>query len=62
MTELERENARYAKYLKMLDTAKDVMRGKYGNGLERIERLETAGHDSAKIQNIVNVLSMKGKK
>ena len=62
MTELEREKM-YAKYLKMLDVAKDVIRGKYGNGLKRIERLESAGYDSAKIQNIVNVLIvMRGKR
>lgn len=62
MTELEREKM-YAEYLKMLDVAKDVIRGKYGNGLKRIERLESAGYDSAKIQNIVNVLIvMRGKR
>jgi hypothetical protein len=62
MTELKREKM-YAEYLKMLDVAKDVIRGKYGNGLKRIERLESAGYDSAKIQNIVNVLIvMRGKR
>ena len=62
MAELKREKM-YAEYLKMLDVAKDVIRGKYGNGLKRIERLESAGYDSAKIQNIVNVLIvMRGKR
>ena len=62
MTELEREKM-CAEYLKMLDVAKDVIRGKYGNGLKRIEKLESAGYDSAKIQNIVNVLIvMRGKR
>lgn len=42
--------------------AKDVIAGKWGNGLERIERLELAGYDSGKIQNIVNVMLMERKK
>lgn len=42
--------------------AEEVIDGKWGNGMERIEKLEEAGYDSAKVQNIVNVMLMEGKK
>lgn len=42
--------------------AKEVIDGKWGNGMERIEKLEEAGYDSAKVQNIVNAMLMEGKK
>ena len=43
------------------NVAKEVIDGKWGNGMERIEKLEEAGYDSAKVQNIVNVMLMEGK-
>lgn len=43
------------------DIAKEVVDGRWGNGMKRIEKLETAGYDSAKVQNIVNVMLMEGK-
>ena len=36
------------------DLAKTVIRGDWGNGAERMRRLTEAGHDYAKIQNVVN--------
>ena len=42
------------------NVAKEVIDGKWGNGMERIEKLEEAGYDSAKVQNIVNVMLMEG--
>jgi len=44
----------------LFDVAKDVIKGKYGNGLQRIRLLEMDGYDSAKVQNIVNVMIMEG--
>lgn len=44
------------------NVAKEVIDGKWGDGMERIEKLEEAGYDSAKVQNIVNVMLMEGKK
>lgn len=43
--------------------ADEVIAGKWGNGLDRIQKLELSGYDSAKVQNIVNVklLSMRSK-
>lgn len=35
--------------------ADEVIAGKWGNGLDRIQKLELSGYDSAKVQNIVNV-------
>ena len=36
--------------------AAEVLMGKWGNGLERRQRLEAAGYDYAAIQSIVNAL------
>lgn len=36
------------------DMAKEVIRGQWGNGAERIKRLTDANYDYAKIQNVVN--------
>ena len=44
------------------NVAKEVIDGKWGNGMERIEKLEEAGYDSAKVQNIVNTMIMEGAK
>ena len=44
------------------NVAKEVIDGKWGNGMERIDKLEEAGYDSAKVQNIVNVMLMEGEK
>lgn len=44
------------------NVAREVIDGEWGNGMERIEKLEEAGYDSAKVQNIVNVMLMEGKK
>lgn len=44
---------------KLLKVAHEVIEGKWGNGLQRIKLLETVGYDSAKVQNIVNVLMME---
>lgn len=44
------------------NVAREVIDGKWGNGIERIEKLEEAGYDSAKVQNIVNVMLMEEKK
>lgn len=44
------------------NVAREVIDGKWGNGMERIEKLEEAGYDSARVQNIVNVMLMEEKK
>ena len=55
--------ARRKKLAEMFRVAEEVIEGKWGNGVDRIQLLEQEGHDSAKIQNIVNVLLMeRGKK
>ncbi len=41
--------------------ADEVIAGKWGNGLDRIRKLEQAGIDSAKVQNIVNIKLMSKK-
>ena len=43
------------------ELAKEVIAGKWGNGLERKERLTAAGYDYNKVQAKVNEL-MKGSK
>lgn len=53
---------RRAIFVRHKDVAKEVIDGKWGDGMERIEKLEEAGYDSAKVQNIVNVMIMEGKK
>lgn len=40
---------------------KDVVRGKYGNGAERVEKLTKAGYDYALVQGLVNKCWRKGK-
>ena len=47
---------------KLIKVAEQVIKGKYGNGLYRIKMLEMDGYDSAKVQNIVNVMLMERKK
>lgn len=42
------------------EIAKEVIAGKWGNGLERKERLTAAGYDYKKIQAIVNKLMKRG--
>ena len=42
------------------EIAKEVIAGKWGNGLERKERLTAAGYDYKKIQAIVNKLMERG--
>lgn len=54
--------ANRAVFIMYKDVAKEVIDGKWGNGMERIEKLEEAGYDSAKVQNIVNVMLMEGGK
>lgn len=55
--------ARRRKLAEMFRIAEEVIEGKWGNGVDRIQLLEQEGHDSAKIQNIVNVLLReRGKK
>lgn len=39
--------------------ARQVIRGEYGNGSERIRRLRLAGYDPQEIQNLVNYLLAK---
>lgn len=39
-----------------LEIAKEVLEGKWGNGLERAERLKNAGYDYSAIQSVVNEL------
>lgn len=51
--------ARRRKLAEMFRIAEEVIDGKWGNGVDRIQLLEQEGHDSAKIQNIVNVLLME---
>lgn len=41
------------------EIAKEVIRGKWGNGAERKKRLEAAGYDYAEVQKIVNKLVKK---
>lgn len=41
---------------KLFEVAREVIKGKYGNGKQRILLLEMDGYDSAKVQNIVNVI------
>ena len=38
----------------MINVAKDVLEGKWGNGAERKERLESAGYNYTEVQKIVN--------
>lgn len=38
----------------IINVAKDVLEGKWGNGAERKERLEAAGYNYAEVQKIVN--------
>lgn len=38
------------------EIAHEVIKGKWGNGVERIERLKAAGYDYNAIQKIVNKL------
>lgn len=40
--------------------ANDVIAGKYGNGAERIEKLEKAGYESKAVQLIVDYMLNKG--
>lgn len=62
MNELLKEQIRFAKTKKLFEIAREVIAGKWGNGLDRIKKLEIAGYDSAKVQNIVNVMLMEKKK
>lgn len=38
------------------DVAKAVLRGEYGNGAERVQRLAAAGYNPTAVQSIVNAL------
>ena len=38
------------------DVAKEVIKGKYGNGLERINNITKLGYNYNEIQNVVNKL------
>ena len=62
MAEQTRRIANRATLGLLKNVAKEVIDGKWGDGMERIEKLEEAGYDSAKVQNIVNVMIMEGKK
>lgn len=53
---------RASKTDKLFKVADQVIKGKYGNGLYRIKMLEIDGYDSAKVQNIVNVMLMERNK
>ncbi len=61
-TEQTRRIANRATLGLLKNVAREVIDGKWGNGMERIEKLEEAGYDSAKVQNIVNVMLMEGEK
>ena len=61
-TEQTRRIANRATLGLLKNVAKEVIDGKWGNGMERIEKLEEAGYDSAKVQNIVNTMIMEGGK
>ena len=52
---------RASKTNKLFEVAERVIKGEYGNGLYRIRMLEMDGYDSAKVQNIVNVMFMERK-
>ena len=58
-TEQTRRIANRATLGLLKNVAREVIDGKWGNGMERIEKLEEAGYDSAKVQNIVNVMLME---
>ena len=60
--ELVEQMRRHAVFIRYKDIAKEVIEGKWGNGMGRIMKLEEAGYDSAKVQNIVNVMLMETKK
>ena len=38
------------------DVAKEVIKGKYGNGLERINNITKLGYNYNEVQNVVNKL------
>lgn len=42
--------------MELEELAKEVIRGKWGNGADRVSRLETAGYDPKKVQDEVNRL------
>lgn len=45
-----------ATYDKLTEVAKDVIKGKYGNGNERKTKIESMGYDYKQVQTIVNEL------
>lgn len=40
----------------IVEVAKEVIAGLWGNGAERIQRLEAAGYDAAEVQRMVNAI------
>lgn len=40
--------------------AQEVLKGKWGNGIDRVERLTKAGYDADEIQRIVNDMYIHG--
>lgn len=40
----------------ILEVAKEVIAGYWGNGSERIQRLEAAGYDADEVQRMVNAI------
>ena len=46
----------YTSTLDITQVAKDVIKGKYGNGKERIDKLTKAGYNYEEVQKIVNSL------
>ena len=40
----------------IVEVAREVIAGLWGNGAERIQRLESAGYDAAEVQRMVNAI------
>lgn len=40
----------------IVEVAKEVIAGLWGNGAERVQRLEAAGYDAAEVQRMVNAI------
>ena len=53
-TETKSETKKTVSTAEMHDAAKKVIRGEYGNGPDRVERLKKDGYDPDAIQNLVN--------
>ena len=40
----------------IVEVAKEVISGLWGNGAERVQRLEAAGYDASEVQRMVNAI------